>query len=54
MTMKEWSSTYQLDELPKWLEFYRKQREDFPKAGKVYDATIEGLEALVRKSSMPA
>lgn len=47
MTSKHWSGTYPLDELPKWLAFYRRQRADFPKSGRVYDAAITGLEALV-------
>lgn len=43
---KEWFGTYPLEDLGKWLAFYRRQREDFPKAGTAYDATIAGLEAL--------
>lgn len=46
MTSKHWSGTYPLDELPKWLAFYRRQRADFPKSGRVYDAAVTGLEAL--------
>lgn len=41
-----WSGTYPLDDLPKWLAFYRKQRADFPKARTVYDACVDALEAL--------
>ena len=43
---RDWFGTYPLDDLGKWLAFYRRLREDFPKAGTVYDATIEGLETL--------
>ena len=46
LTGNMWSATYPLDELPKWLAFYRRQRSRFPKAGASYDATIAALEAL--------
>jgi hypothetical protein len=49
ITGREWSGTYPLGELGKWLTFYRKQRQDFPKAGTTYEATVAGLEALAQK-----
>lgn len=49
MTGQQWTGTYPLDELPKWLRFYRSQREQFPKAGTSYDAGIAGLEALANE-----
>lgn len=54
ITGRHWAGTYPLDQLPKWLAFYRRQREDFPKAGTAYDATIEGLEGLARKLAVSA
>lgn len=53
MSGKKWAGTYPLDELDKWLTFYRRQREDFPKSGSAYDVSIEGLEALKRKLMAP-
>lgn len=46
---KEWSGTYPLSDLGKWLAFYRRQREDFPKANGAYDAIVDELEALAEK-----
>ena len=43
-----WSATYPLEELPKWLAFYRSRKARFPKAGNSYDATIAALEQLER------
>lgn len=41
-----WSATYPIEELPRWLAFYRDQREKFPRSGRSYDATIRALEDL--------
>ncbi|WP_336459996.1 hypothetical protein [Frigidibacter sp. MR17.24] len=46
LTGKIWSNTYPLDQLDAWLLFYRRQRDDHPKALDSYDAAITGLEAL--------
>jgi len=46
LTGEVWSSTYPLEELPKWLRWYRGQKHRFSKAGGSYDATIAALEAL--------
>lgn len=43
-----WTATYPLEELPKWLAFYRSRKARFPKAGSSYDATIAALEELER------
>lgn len=43
-----WSDTYPVADLPRWLDFYRRQRRDFPRASTSYDADIEALEALAR------
>ncbi|KGJ11598.1 hypothetical protein EQ718_02365 [Paracoccus versutus] len=49
LTGKIWSATYPLEELPKWLAFYRGRKARFPKAGNSYDATIAALEQLERQ-----
>lgn len=41
-----WSNTYPLEDLEKWLTFYRRQKERFPKSGKNYDASTSALEEL--------
>ncbi len=46
LTGEVWSSTYPLEELPKWLRWYRGQKRRFAKAGDSYDATIAALETL--------
>lgn len=46
LTGKVWSAHYPIEELPKWLAFYRSRRERCPKAGNSYEATIAALEAL--------
>lgn len=50
LTGKVWANTYPLEDMPKWLEFYRRQRENFPKADGAYDDIIgvleEGLASL--------
>lgn len=48
LTGRYWSGTYPLEELPKQLAFYRRQRADFPKSGTSYDETIEELERLTK------
>lgn len=53
LTGKHWSGTYPLDDLPKWLAFYRRLRENHPKSGTSYDATIEALEGLERELVQP-
>ncbi|WP_283177880.1 hypothetical protein [Gemmobacter sp. 24YEA27] len=41
-----WFDTYPISDLPKWLTFYRRMREEHPKSGTSYDATIAALENL--------
>ncbi|WP_017999952.1 hypothetical protein [Paracoccus sp. N5] len=48
LTGKVWSATYPLEELPRWLAFYRSRRTRCPRAGDSYEATITALEALER------
>ncbi|WP_199260661.1 hypothetical protein [Paracoccus binzhouensis] len=49
LTGRIWSATYPLEELPKWLAFYRSRRERFPRAATSYEATIAALEALEKE-----
>lgn len=41
-----WHDTYPIGDLPKWLTFYRKMHEDFPKSGGVYLEWVVALEGL--------
>lgn len=43
-----WSNTYPIEDLAKWLAFYRQQPLDFPKSGTNYAASITALESLCR------
>ncbi|UXU73722.1 MULTISPECIES: hypothetical protein [unclassified Paracoccus (in: a-proteobacteria)] len=49
LTGKVWSATYPLEELPRWLAFYRSRRQRCPRAGSSYDATLAALEALAQE-----
>lgn len=46
MSGHAWSNTYPIKDLPRWIAFYRHQRDQFPKSGSSYDATIAALETL--------
>lgn len=46
MTGRYWSGTYPLSDLSKWLSFYQRLRDDFPKSGNAYNECIEGLVKL--------
>ena len=46
MTKGSWSGTFPISDLPKWLAFYRRQRELFPAHAAVYDDDVKALEAL--------
>jgi hypothetical protein len=50
LTGKVWANTYPLEDMPRWLEFYRHQREKFPKADGAYDEIIRVLEGAVQHS----
>lgn len=41
-----WTNTYPISELPKWLAFYRRQQEQFPRYAASYQGSVEGLEKL--------
>jgi hypothetical protein len=40
-----WSGTFPVPDLPKWLTFYRRQRELFPNRAASYDDDVKALEA---------
>lgn len=46
ITRGAWSNEYPIGELDGWITFYRRARDEHPKALNSYDATIEALEAL--------
>jgi hypothetical protein len=44
-----WSGTFPISDLPKWLDFYRRQRELFPAHATAYDADVKALEGLLKQ-----
>ncbi|WP_312525716.1 hypothetical protein [Paracoccus sp. (in: a-proteobacteria)] len=54
LTSGAWSNTYPLEDLAKWLKFYRHQKERFPKSGPHYDASIAAIEALAEQLNIAA
>ncbi|MCB5411763.1 hypothetical protein [Pseudogemmobacter faecipullorum] len=46
LTGSQWSNTYPVAEFEHWLAFYRRMRDEHPKAGSNYDGWIEALERL--------
>jgi len=53
LTGRIWSATYPLEDLPKWLAFYRSRKARFPKAAGSYAATIAALEELEQRLAGP-
>lgn len=50
-----WTNTYPISDLPKWLAFYRKQQDLFPRYASFYQDSVDGLERLsaeLRPSTM--
>ena len=45
----QWSGTYPLDELPRWLAFYRRMRNVHPSGAPYYDAAVKALEGIMDK-----
>ena len=43
----KWRGTFPIADLPKWLDFYRHQRERYPAHATSYDSDVKALEALV-------
>lgn len=46
ITGKYWEGTYPLADFPKWLTFYRKMHDDFPKGRDKYAFIVNELEKL--------
>lgn len=46
MSGGDWSGTYPVSDLPKWLRFYRRQMERFPDHAGVYAESVRALERL--------
>jgi len=44
-----WSGRFPISDLPKWLDFYRRQRERYPNHAASYTSDVEALEALTRQ-----
>lgn len=44
-----WSGTFPISDLPKWLAFYRRQRELFPAHAASYDDDVMALEELLKQ-----
>lgn len=44
-----WSGTFPISDLPKWLDFYRRQRDRYPNHAASYSSDVEALEALTRQ-----
>jgi len=44
-----WSGTFPICDLPKWLDFYRRQRERHPDHAASYNTDVDALEALTRQ-----
>lgn len=45
-----WSEVYPIEELPKWLAFYRGRREKHPRVAVFYDPMIAALESIMDKT----
>lgn len=45
LRLSTWFNTYPLDTLDRWIEFYKEQKELFPKSLDTYDESIRLLEA---------
>ncbi|MGN6304805.1 MAG: hypothetical protein ACTHNH_08320 [Mesorhizobium sp.] len=46
LTKGPWSGTFPISELPKWLDFYRRQRDRYPEHAASYTSDVEALEEL--------
>lgn len=49
----QWSGAYPLEELPKWLAFYRRMRDAHPNGAPYYDAAVMALEGIMDGSEQP-
>ncbi|MDS9468590.1 hypothetical protein RGQ15_13555 [Paracoccus sp. MBLB3053] len=46
LTGTYWSGTYPLDELPRWLDFYRRMQVTHPGVAHTYAPAVAALEKL--------
>jgi hypothetical protein len=46
LTKGPWSGTFPIEDLPKWLAFYRRQQELFPAHAANYANDVRALEGL--------
>ena len=46
LTKDVWSGTFPIADLPKWLTFFRRQRELFPSHAGSYNDDLNALEAV--------
>ncbi|WP_314189906.1 hypothetical protein [Paracoccus yeei] len=49
----QWSGTYPLEELPKWLAFYRRMRDAHQNGAPYYEAAVTALEGIMGRSEHP-
>lgn len=49
MTGTVWSDTYPIEDLSKWLAFYRTLQAEHPKAKGAYDGDVEALDGLAKQ-----
>lgn len=49
LTKGTWQGTFPVDDLPKWIAFYRDQRERYPAHAATYDDDVKALEKLAAK-----
>lgn len=53
MTGVQWSGTYPIEDLPRWLAFYRRMGNVHPNGAPYYDAAVQALEGIVDGSERP-
>ena len=53
LTGRDWSGVYPIEDLPKWLAFYRRMRNVHPSSAPYYDAAVQALEGIMEGSEQP-
>jgi len=48
MTRRDWTGTFPVSDIPKWLDFYRGQQERFPEYATSYADDVRALEGAVK------
>jgi len=51
LTKGVWTGSFPVADLPKWLAFYRRQRDLFPTHASSYDGDVKALETLAAQLS---